>query len=191
MKTLVPPKMSFTLYIWREFAGNFVAGTGLKDWIPAEPFSTIKTNLRIHHINYSPVKMNKKTAKVSFNNVEIIELPYTVGDGPSSGAFLTVGWEPVDRSVFNINLFETYRTRSRRSKSDLRLSKASRRLLLLNNGHSLKEISCGEEAAMRLRKERFLAFRMRRRLRQMAYSSASVWYFSPLPQKNLRPLLQL
>ena len=150
------------------------AGTGFEKTEFQPNFFYDQTNLRNHHINYSPVKMNKKTAKVSFNNVEIIELPYTVGDGPSSGAFLTVGWEPVDRSVFNINLFETYRTRSRRSKSDLRLSKESRRLLLLNNGHSLKEISCGEEAAMKLRKERFLAFRMRRRLRQMASSSASV-----------------
>ena len=112
--------------------------------------------------------MHSKT-RVSFNNVEIIELPYTVGDGPATGgAPLTIGWEPVDRSIFDLNIFEKYRTRSRRHTSALRLTPERRRLLLLKNGHSLSEISCGEQEAMKLRKERFMALRMQRRSRQIA-----------------------
>lgn len=111
----------------------------------------------------------QSNTRVSFSNVEIIELPYTVGDGPASGgAPLTIGWEPVDRSVFELNLFEKYRTRSRRSKPALRLTAERRRLLLLKNGHSLSEINCGEQEAMQLRKERFMTLRMQRRSRQMA-----------------------
>ena len=57
---------------------------------------------------------------VSFSDIEIIELPYSIGDGPASGAPLSVGWDVQDRSLFSIDFFEYYRPQ-RRTKQALRL----------------------------------------------------------------------
>jgi hypothetical protein len=59
--------------------------------------------------------------KVSFNQIEIIELPYTIGDGPATGVPVTVGWKAQDRTAFGLDFFEQYRPK-RRTKNALRLS---------------------------------------------------------------------
>jgi hypothetical protein len=66
--------------------------------------------------------------RVSFNEVEIIELPMTVGDGPSIGVPLTVDWEPQERSKFSIDFFEQFRP-MRRVRNQLRILPASREQL--------------------------------------------------------------
>jgi hypothetical protein len=81
---------------------------------------------RLPSHNFIPSKMTRKS--VSFSKIEIIELPYTVGDSPTLGAPVTLGWEPIDRSVFNINFFESFRP-PRRKKPALRLSAAKRKHL--------------------------------------------------------------
>jgi hypothetical protein len=66
--------------------------------------------------------------RVSFNEVEIIELPMTVGDGPSLGVPLTVDWQPQGRSKFDIDFFEEFRP-ERRCKNQLRMGPESRERL--------------------------------------------------------------
>ena len=62
---------------------------------------------------------------VSFNQIEIIELPYTIGDGPACGVPVTVEWEAQDRTSFKLDFFEQYRPQ-RRAKNALRLSPDAR-----------------------------------------------------------------
>ena len=71
---------------------------------------------------------NMADRKVAFDSIEIIELPYTIGCGPTSGAPVTLGWELIDRSCFNLDFFEHYRP-PRRAKPSLRLSAEKRRNL--------------------------------------------------------------
>lgn len=66
--------------------------------------------------------------RVAFAKVEIIELPMTVGDGPSLGVPLTVDWEAQERSTFGIDFFEQYRP-ERRGKNKLRIGPESREKL--------------------------------------------------------------
>ena len=69
-----------------------------------------------------------RSNRVSFSQVEIIELPYTIGDGPATGVPISVGWEAQDRSCFGVDFFEQYRPR-RRPKPALRLSDERRQYL--------------------------------------------------------------
>ena len=101
--------------------------------------------------------------KVAFGSVEIIELPYTIGHGPTSGAPVSLGWDLIDRSLFNLDFFEHYRP-PRRTKPALRLSAQKRRYLLLKNGHSMNEIELCEMEALRLRKERIMSIRLQRKV---------------------------
>jgi hypothetical protein len=75
-----------------------------------------------------PCQLAKQQRKVSFNAIEIIELPYAVGDGPATGVPISVGWEVQERSVFSIDFFEQYRPR-RRPLEALRLSNERRQYL--------------------------------------------------------------
>ena len=63
---------------------------------------------------------NQCNKNVSFNQIEIIEMPYAIGDGPSAGAPISIGWDAQDRSVFTVDFFEQYRPK-RRSREALRL----------------------------------------------------------------------
>lgn len=75
-----------------------------------------------------PRQRAKHQRKVSFNAIEIIELPYAVGDGPATGVPISVGWEAQERSVFTVEFFEQYRPR-RRPLEALRLSDERRQYL--------------------------------------------------------------
>lgn len=96
--------------------------------------SLFSTFLLIHLETYfltnnftSRTKLAKMTGtKVAFSSVEIIELPYTIGHGPTSGAPVSLGWEVIDRSSFNLDFFEHYRP-PRREKPALRLTAQKRR----------------------------------------------------------------
>jgi hypothetical protein len=79
--------------------------------------------------------------QVSFDSIEIIELPMTLGDNPSvsKGAPLTVEWVAQQRTTFGIDFFEKYRP-SRRSRRGLVLSAEVREKILLDRGFCLEEI---------------------------------------------------
>jgi hypothetical protein len=76
---------------------------------------------------YSPL-YTRSSRRVAFHEVEIIELPMMVGDGPSVGVPLTVDWQPQDRSTFDIDFFEQFRP-ERRNKLQLRIGPESRERL--------------------------------------------------------------
>ena len=108
----------------------------------------------------------KKRRQVSFNQVEIVELPYTIGDGPANGTPVTVQWEAQDRTAFRLDFFEQYRPK-RRSQSQLRLSPESRSQKLLRSGHTWEEICEGANNAAQLRKERTTSIQQIYALQQM------------------------
>jgi hypothetical protein len=68
--------------------------------------------------------------RVSFGNVEIIELPYTLGDNPSvsGGVPIAASWLAQKRTSFKVEFFEDYRP-ERRSKKELHLTRAARKKL--------------------------------------------------------------
>jgi hypothetical protein len=100
---------------------------------------------------------------VSFDKIEIIEFPCTVGDGPAEGTPVQLDWVPIDRSEFAINFFEFYRP-PRRRKHALRLTPERRKRLLLRTGHSLSDIATGELQALTLRRQRAQAIRWQKRI---------------------------
>ena len=63
---------------------------------------------------------NQRNKNVSFSQIEIIEMPYAIGDGPATGVPISIDWEAQDRSVFTVDFFEKYRP-TRRPKEELRL----------------------------------------------------------------------
>ena len=74
--------------------------------------------------------MTKTMKCVRFSLLEIIELPYTVGDNPcvKGGAPISASWRVQKRTQFDVDFFETYRPR-RRTRSELVLSKTDRKAL--------------------------------------------------------------
>ena len=67
---------------------------------------------------------NRKPYKcLCFENVEIIEFPFALGDNPSvkDGAPLTIGWIPFSRTTYDIDYYEVFRD-DRRGRKDLCLS---------------------------------------------------------------------
>ena len=66
--------------------------------------------------------------RVTFGNIEIIELPVEIGDGPAFGPPISVGWEAMARTEFNLEFFESYRPQ-RKPKQALRLNGQTRREL--------------------------------------------------------------
>lgn len=75
---------------------------------------------------------------MSFSDVEIIELPITVGDGPSVGVPLTVDWEAQSRNVFPLEFFEEFRPK-RRNKDHLRIKPETReKAYVLQNNDAAK-----------------------------------------------------
>ena len=63
---------------------------------------------------------SQRNKNVSFSQIEIIEMPYAIGDGPATGVPISIDWEAQDRSVFTVDFFEQYRPR-RRPREELRL----------------------------------------------------------------------
>ena len=67
---------------------------------------------------------------VRFSTLEIIELPYTIGDNPSvsDGVPISPSWKEQKRTTFDFEFFETYRP-ARRTKNELILSCHARKEL--------------------------------------------------------------
>ena len=77
----------------------------------------------------SPMHCNRSRT-VKFSNVEIIELPYTLGDNPSvsGGPPVSASWISQKRTSLDLDFFEQYRP-PRRNKSALHLTKEARKEL--------------------------------------------------------------
>ena len=77
---------------------------------------------------------SRKRSTVSFSKVEIIELPYTLGDNPavSSGAPISVSWIAQKRTILDLDFFERFRP-ERRNKRALQLSKDARKSMYVPN----------------------------------------------------------
>ena len=71
-----------------------------------------------------------RSKRVKFSQIEIIELPYALGDNPSvsCGVPITASWEAQKRTTLNLDFFETYRP-VRRNKRQLALSRDARKQL--------------------------------------------------------------
>ena len=72
----------------------------------------------------------KKTRHVRFSSLEIVELPYTVGDNPcvSNGCPVAASWLSQKKTQFDIDFFERHRP-ARRSRKALLLSAVDRNAL--------------------------------------------------------------
>ena len=73
---------------------------------------------------------NSLDNKLSFGKLDIIELPYTLGDNPgcSSGVPLAVGDELLEKITFDVEYFEQFRPR-RKSSKELQMSKQRRYMM--------------------------------------------------------------
>ena len=72
----------------------------------------------------------KKTRHVRFSSLEIVELPYTIGDNPcvSDGCPVAASWLSQKKTEFDIDFFERHRP-ARRSRKALLLSAIDRNAL--------------------------------------------------------------
>jgi hypothetical protein len=102
--------------------------------------------------NQAPIEPNIRRA-VTFDAVEIIELPFTLGDNPSvsHGAPLSTEWNAQQRTILNLEAYELHRCHSRRSAVDLVVSQVAREALLLRHGFSQGEIADAAFEAARLK----------------------------------------
>lgn len=68
-----------------------------------------------------------RTTRIRFGTLEIIELPYSLGDNPavSCGPPIAPSWDSQKRTTIDLGFFEEFRPK-RRNKSQLHLSKKAR-----------------------------------------------------------------
>lgn len=73
------------------------------------------------------IQCHGSSSIVGFSSVEIIELPYTLGDNPavSCGPPISASWGSQKRTILNLDFFEQYRP-FRRDKEALHLSRRAR-----------------------------------------------------------------
>jgi hypothetical protein len=86
-----------------------------------------ENNKLIHNNCCYKMTQSMKTRQVSFHQVELIELPYCLGDNTacSHGAPISVEWQAQKRTSFDVSFFEEYRPK-RRSCRMLLLSGSDR-----------------------------------------------------------------
>ena len=87
--------------------------------------------------------IEKRKKSVKFNQVEIIEFPYTLGDNPSVsfGPPISMAYSHQDR--FSVDLIEyddAKQTIHRRSMQEMRMDQMLRTHILQSSGHSLRDI---------------------------------------------------
>ena len=81
-------------------------------------------------MNQQQQEHHQQRRRVRFSTLEVIELPYCLGDNPSvnGGAPVSISWDCQKRTIVDLGFFEEYRP-ARRNKSALHLNKALRRNL--------------------------------------------------------------
>jgi hypothetical protein len=104
---------------------------------------------------------------VQFSEVEIIEIPITLGDNPSckSGPAIQPSWDTQSRSTVDLDWYELSRPNRRRS-DQLVLSATERIAMLINSGFQLSEIETATAMSPRVR-------RKKKNSRQRSSSSSS------------------
>ena len=105
-------------------------------------------------------KRSKKASLKSlrFDQIEIIELPFTLGDNPcvNGGAPLSCSWDPQLRVKVSLETFEKLRPK-RRALHELILGKELREMVLTKHGFSEGDISQAEIDAKKVQLERMLS----------------------------------
>lgn len=91
---------------------------------------------------------------ISFSQIEIIELPVTLGDSPSvrDGPPVSCEWDAQRRYQLPLNVFETYRPK-RRQRSKLLLSRQTRERILLQHGVSSSDMYLATLEVQRVQKD--------------------------------------
>ena len=87
---------------------------------------------------------NNSNSSVNFSKVEIIELPYTLGDNPavSSGPPVSASWIAQKRTILDLEFFERYRPK-RRNRKALQLTKDARKSLYVQTSLPPKNMTFG------------------------------------------------
>lgn len=111
-----------------------------------------------------PIQDNRENAEikriVSFGDIHVMKFPMELGDNPSvtRGCPLTLGWEMLERTSYDVESYERLRTSERRrSSQELRIPTEKRTQILLDQGHSLKEIASTALDALRIKDSRSLS----------------------------------
>ena len=106
----------------------------------------------------SPTKVHKKKSldKVQFASVEIREYGYTLGDNPSvsSGAPLSILWQPMHTESISVDEYERLREGDRRMFHELKIPRDVRFEMLKVAGMSTTEITRGIRSVDKCRIER-------------------------------------
>ena len=99
-------------------------------------------------------KLTVAKRSISFSQIEIIELPVTLGDSPSvsDGPPVSCEWGAQMRYKLSLNAFESHRPK-RRQRSKLLLSRQTRERILLKHGVSSTDISQATLEAQRVQKD--------------------------------------
>jgi hypothetical protein len=98
----------------------------------------------------------KRKKAVAFHKIEIIELPFTIGDNPSvsHGVPLTLEWIAQERIVMTVDFFESYRPTRCPTTWQLRLGEICRMNILLDSGYTQLEIDVAAHEARIIRQFR-------------------------------------
>ena len=99
-------------------------------------------------------KVRPAKRSISFSQIEIIELPVTLGDSPSvrDGPPVSCEWDAQRRYQLPLNVFETYRPK-RRQRSKLLLSRQTRERILLQHGVSSSDMYLATLEVQRVQKD--------------------------------------
>ncbi|KAG7343118.1 hypothetical protein IV203_018397 [Nitzschia inconspicua] len=105
--------------------------------------------------------MNVKKPKVAFDEVEILEFNYILGDNPgvSSGAPIALGDELKSSVTLEVDYYEVARGK-RRSRKKLSIPVHERAQILLNEGYSLETIAAATMEADNISRERIQSANM-------------------------------
>ncbi|CAB9506312.1 expressed unknown protein [Seminavis robusta] len=120
-----------------------------------------KSSLKATSNSEGTPSVAKDSKLVSFNSVEIISFPITLGDNPglSEGAPLTIGWKPTNRTVEDFHVYEyAKKGRKRRRGKKLMIPAVEREVLLLSLGFKMQDILKASELGEKARKERLKSF---------------------------------
>ena len=115
-----------------------------------------------------------ESSRVSFGSIQILTFLMEPGDNPSvtRGCPLTIGWEPLEKTISDVESYERLRpSEGRRSSKELRLSTERRTQILLEQGHSPREISAKAVAATRAKESRLLTLQNRNKKFDLLYGA--------------------
>ena len=124
--------------------------------------------------NKCPSGLQSKQRSVSFGNIQVLEFPMELGDNPAvtRGCPLTIGWEMLQRTSYDVESYEQLRsTHRRRSSNELRIPTEKRTQILLDQGHTLQEIASTAMAALKIKDLRLLSIQNRNRNFDLLYGA--------------------